>query len=252
MRKSWSNNEVAKLKTLYGTGYTLDEIARILGRTKNSINNKLRRIGMAKRFKERLWSKEDDKLLKELYPVLPVNEVAKRLNRTVASVYNRAIRFGIRKVFIWKKDGRDAVRWSEEEEKILTKNSIFSASELAQILGRNEDAVRAKLRHLKLVRGNKKANFMGRKGERLIKKELEMDWEIIKLGNYHTPFDFVIKKGNETLYVNAKYGKKVAISPANIRNLLNLGNSAIIYMTPEKDMYMFRIERMKGVKKIEG
>jgi hypothetical protein len=45
----------------------------------------------------RRWSREDDSLLRDLYPDTPTAAVARRLKRTVAAVYGRADKLGLNK-----------------------------------------------------------------------------------------------------------------------------------------------------------
>jgi len=244
----WSNHEVTLLKSLYQKGYKIPKIAKILGRTVHSINRKLERLGITNRRKQYKWTSEQISLLKKLYPIVPNKELSKRIEKSPTAIHHKARLLGLRKVIIWKKDGKDVIRWNEDEERLLLESTpLLSTVELAKILGRDEKAVREKLRRLRGVRRSKKANFLGREGEMLaIKLLIEKNWKLVKRGTHQTPYDFVVydERGNK-LHINVKHGKKMVVTSTNIRNLSDLGSSAFLFITKTGDSYLLNISKIE-------
>lgn len=101
--RPWSVSDLKRLKQLY-PNTTNAKIARILTRTERAIQHKALDLNLLKTSQffraqaiksvakqgYRLWSKQDLKQLRELYPIFPTREVAKRHGRTKKAVIHRA------------------------------------------------------------------------------------------------------------------------------------------------------------------
>ncbi len=108
--RPWNSVDRQHLKQLYGTRSDYD-LGIILGRTEESIRREAQRLCLAKdkSFLRRQagtsgvtrmprWSKEELRLLRELYPVTDNLEIARRLpGRTTKSVVSKAHDLGLRK-----------------------------------------------------------------------------------------------------------------------------------------------------------
>ena len=53
----------------------------------------------------RFWKKEEDELLRKLYPDSDTNEIVKHFNRTLSGIHNRAYTLGLRKSLKFKQNG---------------------------------------------------------------------------------------------------------------------------------------------------
>lgn len=90
--KKWSEREKDYLRKAYALGQTDTEVAADLGRTRYSIHNMRRKLGLSE-IGARHWTKEEDKKLKKLLAKgLTAAEIGKLMNRSPDGVANRKIK----------------------------------------------------------------------------------------------------------------------------------------------------------------
>lgn len=97
--------------------------------------------------KDKRWSKEEDNLLKMLWPTAPWEALLGALpNRTAESINQRASRLKIKRRWEKKQPDREN-QWTPEEETCIRNlySSGVSTKEIAEKLARTERAVRARL-----------------------------------------------------------------------------------------------------------
>lgn len=87
----WSEEEVNRLIEL-SEEYSLDEIATIMNKTKEAIYLKSRRLNITLRMNRREWTKEEEKILKECWGVVSLENLSKKLKRSIYSLKVKAIR----------------------------------------------------------------------------------------------------------------------------------------------------------------
>ena len=147
-----SANEVKLLKKLYPTENT-QSIADKLGLSSEQVRNKANYLGLKKvRIAHgRVWSRQEEILLREMYPDNIVPDIAKQLGRTVPMVEGKAHKLGLRKA--------KSACWSKRELNLLRKlYPSRTAQQIAEQIGRPLQATR--LRIVKL--GLKKRKLKGK------------------------------------------------------------------------------------------
>lgn len=87
----WTEEDVDVLKEL-SEEFHYFEIAEILGRSKNSIYLKARKLGITLIQDRRKWTEEEEQQLEELWGSKSIEVIAKRLKRTVFSLKVKAVR----------------------------------------------------------------------------------------------------------------------------------------------------------------
>jgi len=130
----WSADEVKLLKKLYlNQNQKFERIADILGRSVNAVQAKARNIGISKCKPCRLWSTQEERLLKALYPTNTASDIAKRLGRSASAVSMKASMLGLTKSPVW----------SKKELKMLKKlYPSRTAQEIADRIDRSVGTVR--------------------------------------------------------------------------------------------------------------
>jgi len=89
-----------------------------------------------RKYKKGPWAKEEEELVKKLYPAISNLEIAGKLNRSVCSVERKTSELGLR---------RRQVDWSNEDIECLKKEfATTSTWEIANKLDRSLGAVRRK------------------------------------------------------------------------------------------------------------
>lgn len=169
IKKAWSPNEDNTLKTMVNEGNTSRVIAKVLGRTENSIFNrrhKLRLQSVSKvntRRKETsqnlskhgaIWTPEEDSLIVSLFKEGRTSrEISEILERTPVSVDTRKHFLGLNKnsISIGKSNPSKLTKgkvikksaWSENDDTLLSLmlQEGKSAKEIAKVLGRTPGAV---------------------------------------------------------------------------------------------------------------
>lgn len=95
-RKTWTKEEekiLEKLVLIDKKGY--QEIAGILDRTEDSIVVKMKRMKLPIQGDKRIWTKEEEELLMDLWGTTSIEKIADKLNRTVSSIKNKAFDIGL-------------------------------------------------------------------------------------------------------------------------------------------------------------
>ncbi len=121
---------------------------------------------MAKRKKNTmvLWSKDEVKLLKKLFPKGKAREIVSQTGRSLAAVRQRAYEMGLRT--------RENRLWSANDIKQLRKLYLKKnqkVEKVAHILGRSANAVKAKIRSIGISK-YKPIRIWSAREERLLKK----------------------------------------------------------------------------------
>jgi len=89
----WTEEEIEFLKENYNKMLYRD-IAKILGRTVNSVRSKALKLGLTKREASE-WSDEEIEYLKRNYHVKPLSEIIRKLQRSEKSIIHKAQRLGL-------------------------------------------------------------------------------------------------------------------------------------------------------------
>jgi predicted transcriptional regulator len=101
--KYWTDEEDALLTLLWKDDSIPEtEVAKRLNRSKPSITNRVKQLAIRRVRTHNnfgvIWSEEEDRLLRELYPsAMPVREIAKQLDRSKGSIINQALRLGLQR-----------------------------------------------------------------------------------------------------------------------------------------------------------
>lgn len=105
---SWTQDESAELKRLYGTRKD-EDLSLIFGKPVEALREEAQRLCLAKdkAFVRRItgeaatrmprWTDSELELLRELYPLEPNLAIAKRLDRSVKSIVSKAHNMGLKK-----------------------------------------------------------------------------------------------------------------------------------------------------------
>jgi hypothetical protein len=151
----WTQEEDAELERLVANlGRTYAQCAEALGRTPRACESRWRTISRSNPFRRpsvNLWTPEEDAMLKELWPVLSMEQISERIGRTVKGIYRRANRLGLT-------CGNQAAKvpWTPEEDKMLKENiGSMTYAEIGELLGRSEKSVKHRALHLSLRGGSK-------------------------------------------------------------------------------------------------
>ncbi len=147
----WSVNEVKLLKKLYPSENT-QSIADKLGLPLKLVRQKTYRLGIQKvgTAPVCVWSRQEEALLRKMYPDNSVRDIANKLGRTVQAVARRASKLGLRK--------SNAV-WSKRELNLLRKlYPSRTAQQIADQIGRSVRATRLRIHKLGLKKRKQKAN----------------------------------------------------------------------------------------------
>ena len=146
----WSANEVKLLKKLYPTENT-QNIADKLGRSYETVINKASKIGLKKvgTAPVCVWSRQEEALLRKMYPDNSILDIANQLGRTVSMVAGKAHRLGLRK---------SKLVWSKRELNLLRKlYPSRTAQQIANQIGRSVRATRLRIVRLGLKKRRQKA-----------------------------------------------------------------------------------------------
>ena len=189
--RAWSPEDVGLLCELHLTT-PYEEIAEKLGRTRNAVHLKARKLGLQKM---KFWSEDEDKLLREQQSTRAYSQLAETLGRTAGAVNARVTTLGLEpKVHAWVpgevlalaqdygkvstevmaadlgrtrlavlgKAYRERIvqkrRWSKAEiGKLRSLLSSDTVRQIAEEIGRSHAAVRGKIRQLGLSTTRKTA-----------------------------------------------------------------------------------------------
>ena len=149
----WNDNQISQLKDLYGKGLIIDEISKIINRSKSATSHKLKDLGLTGN-RRVLWTNEELNELKDLFNQgLPYSEIAKTLDKTVRACQAKAIRLGLKtkECNAWVNNKR-ADFWTESEIETLEKcisDGLFM-SDILKIINRSEKCIYYKMHELDL------------------------------------------------------------------------------------------------------
>lgn len=101
-RRSWSEKENERLRSLLELGKSERAIAAELGRSLNSIKFRKRQLGLSG--DRNLWTLEEINLLKRLYatPNMPVADIADKLGRPKSSIRTKALKLNLKHSRNWQ------------------------------------------------------------------------------------------------------------------------------------------------------
>lgn len=146
----WSSEEDQILRT-HGPTSTARELAGMLNCSRQRIYQRARRLKITlvkepPHGDKRQWPPKEDQVLRDLADIA-IEELDKYLpTRSQAAIARRAQRLGIT-----LKASKSWTAWTAEKDQILLQRSHAGASvkELAQLLGKSQWAIRARLRRLR-------------------------------------------------------------------------------------------------------
>jgi hypothetical protein len=92
----WTAGELRRLRRLYPDSGSL-EMARLLGRTRKSVNSKAKVLGLRRNRDYQAWSEREIAELRRLYPDMPSRQLVRRFGRPISRIYQAAERYGIHK-----------------------------------------------------------------------------------------------------------------------------------------------------------
>ena len=142
MDSVWTDENTKELQILIGKGKSLLEICNLMNKKDVTVLKKARKLNLdIKKEERREWSNAEINRLRELSQTKKISELVKELNRTSSSIKAMAKKLGIRVM-------SDRKNWTDEEYKLLEKLTIIdkkTPKEIAEILGRTEDAVIIKI-----------------------------------------------------------------------------------------------------------
>ena len=140
-QRIWTKEEDEYIKNNFGNK-NFSEMAEHIGCAITTVQNRARLLGFEVEKKtERRWKEEEIFRLRELSKTKKISELVKELNRTSSSIKAMAKKLKINAV-------SDRKNWTEEEYKLLEKLTIIdkkTPKEIAEILGRTEDAIIIKI-----------------------------------------------------------------------------------------------------------
>lgn len=151
----WTEENNKELQRLVSEGKSLLEICSLMKKKDITVLKKAKELNLdIKKEEQRKWSEDEIVRLKELAKTKNISELVKELNRTSSSIKTMAKRLGINVM-------SDRKNWTEEEYKLLEKLTMIdkkTPKEIAEILGRSEDAIIIKInrRGLKIQTNDKR------------------------------------------------------------------------------------------------
>lgn len=142
--RAWSRHEVEYLQG--HLDLTLNEIAEHLGRSKSSVQMKMRNLGVdcRRQYRRHRWTKDQDARLESLLDSMTVEETAKELGLSYTQVKNRMRTLSLKSKHRMSKFGTkiSARSWDREESMaVLTSIETKSAKEIAKSLGRSPRSI---------------------------------------------------------------------------------------------------------------
>lgn len=161
----WTEENNKELQRLVSEGKSLLEICNLMKKKDITVLKKAKELNLdIKKEEQRKWSEDEIVRLKELAKTKNISELVKELNRTSSSIKTMAKRLGINVM-------SDRKNWTEEEYKLLEKLTMIdkkTPKEIAEILGRSEDAIIIKInrRGLKIQTNDKR--FLTKEEETLL------------------------------------------------------------------------------------
>ena len=140
-RKKWTADEWALLSARTKEGEAAKDIASVMGRTKTSVQNMQKIIGLMTPRSELALQPDEERLLRE-NPDMSAVEIAERIGRTPAAVRAWRRKIGLPRY-------QDHARWTRDETDLLMSNLQRPLSELYALFpGRLKAPVNAKVKSL--------------------------------------------------------------------------------------------------------
>lgn len=149
----WNDNQISQLKDLYSKGLIVDEISKIINRSKSAIIHKLKDLELTGN-RRVLWTNDDLDKLRDLFNQgLPYSVISKKLGKTVRACQAKAIRFGLRtkECNVWLTNKR-ADFWTDSEIETLKKSiadGLFMP-DILKVVNRSEKCIFNKMHELDL------------------------------------------------------------------------------------------------------
>ena len=160
----WTEAETTELKMLFSEGKTSDEIGKALGRKRENVENKKKRLGL-RNYSRQLWTEAETTELKMLFSEGKTSdEIGKALGRKRENVENKKKRLGLRNF------SRQLWTDTETERLIELVRQGKTGYEIANALGKHYKAVSTKKKRLGLCKPNS--------------YEIWSEWELLKLRRY--------------------------------------------------------------------
>ncbi|MCX8074141.1 MAG: hypothetical protein N2749_00955 [Clostridia bacterium] len=153
--KIWSEEEENTLKYLYlETDKTIDEISKILGRTKRSVSGKIHTMRLYRRGKLMPWTSNQVKYLKDNFGRKTNAVIAAELGRTIGSVSTYASMHNIKSYkisFKHLKQKNTSKKWQDWEVSFLLENyNTLHWTKIKKILKRSKASIVAKMKKLSI------------------------------------------------------------------------------------------------------
>lgn len=149
----WNDNQISQLKDLYGKGMIVDEISKIINRSKSATSHKLKDLGLTGN-RRILWTKKDLGLLKDLFNKgLTYPEMADVMGKSVRACQSKAIQLGLKRkdCNVWLINKR-ADFWTDTEIETLKKcisDGLFMP-DILKVINRSEKCIFNKMHELDL------------------------------------------------------------------------------------------------------
>lgn len=149
----WNESQITQLKDLYSKGMIVDEISKIINRSKSATSHKLKDLGLTGS-RRVLWTDDDIKQLKELFDKgLSYPEIGKIMNKSPRGCQAKAVRFGWtrKECNVWINNKR-ADFWTDSEIKTLKKaiaDGLFMP-DILKVINRSEKCIFNKMHELDL------------------------------------------------------------------------------------------------------
>lgn len=138
----WTEENNRELQMLVSEGKSLLEICSLMNKKDATVLKKARELNLdIKNEEQRAWTEDEIVRLRELSKTKKISELVKELNRTSSSIKAMAKKLGINVI-------SDRKNWTEEEYLLLEKLTMVdkkTPKEIAEILGRTEDAIIIKI-----------------------------------------------------------------------------------------------------------
>lgn len=139
---AWTEENTKELQMLVSEGKSLLEICGLMNKKDSTVLKKARELNLnIKINKKSDWSEDEIVRLRELSKTKKMSELVKELNRTSSSIKAMSKKLGINVI-------SDRKNWTEEEYRLLEKLTMIdkkTPKEIADILGRTEDAIIIKI-----------------------------------------------------------------------------------------------------------
>lgn len=144
----WTSSDIEQLREAYRQGTNRNEIARLLGRTRNSVEYKAARLKIERSNprQTRPWTTAEHAILNDMHLSSTADEIASILGRSIISVESKRLELNYR-----KRSAR--LTWSQAEDEFLT--SLYATHDnvaIARIIGRTPKAVHQRISVLGLAK----------------------------------------------------------------------------------------------------